>query len=671
MYNENIGARAINTIRFLAADAVQNANSGHPGLPMGTAALAYVIWTRHLKFDPASPDWPDRDRFVLSAGHGSMLLYALLHLTGYEMTIDDIKHFRQWGSITPGHPEYDLTHGVETTTGPLGQGFGNGVGMAIAAEHLAAKYNKPGYPIVDHRIYAIVSDGDLMEGVASEAASLAGHLKLGRLVYLYDDNRITIDGSTDLTFTEDRAKRFEAYGWHTSFVEDGNDVEAIDEAISAAKADPRPSIILCRTHIGYGMPTRQDTAAAHGQPPGEEELAGAKDKLGWPQEPRFLIPEEVKEHFSVPVQKGAAAREAWEEMFKKYKASYPEEVKEFERTQEGVLPVDLTIPTFEADEQGMATRVSSGKVLNEIGAALPELIGGSADLTGSNKTDIKGEEHFSAENRAGRYLYFGVREHGMGSILNGIALHGGLIPYGGTFLVFSDYMRPSIRLAALMEQRVIYVLTHDSIGLGEDGPTHQPIEQLAALRSIPNLVVIRPADANETAEAWRVALARDDGPTVLALTRQAIPTLDREHYAPANGLSRGAYILKDLGDGPPEIILMASGSEVDLVVQASEKLAAKGLSTRVVSFPSWELYAMQGQDYRDEICPSSIQARVAIEAGVPLGWRQWVGDFGEVIGIERFGASAPYKELYQQYGLTVERIIDASQKTLERTRKRG
>jgi len=666
MESQNLEERAINTIRFLSVDAIQKANSGHPGLPMGTAALAYVLWSRHLKFDPKDPEWPDRDRFVLSAGHGSMLLYSLLHLTGYDVSLDDIKNFRQWGSKTPGHPEFGLTPGVETTTGPLGQGFATGVGMAIAAEHLAAKYNRQKFPIVDHTIYAIVSDGDLMEGVASEAASLAGHLKLGRLIYLYDDNRITIDGNTDLAFTEDRAMRFEAYGWHTIIVEDGNDLEAVDQAINIAKADPRPSLILCRTHIGYGLPTLQDTSKAHGSPPGEEELAAAKEKLGWPSEPRFFIPEDVKELFITVGVKGEGANRSWHEMLKNYRAEFPELASEFERVQRGELPEELEIMQFPADAKGLGTRISSGQALNKLALQIPELIGGSADLTGSNKTDIKGEAHFSSEDRQGRYLYFGVREHAMGSILNGIALHGGLIPYAGTFLVFADYLRPAIRLAALMEQRVIYVFTHDSIGLGEDGPTHQPIEHLASLRAIPHLTVIRPADANEAAVAWSVAVENKIGPVALALSRQAVQTLDRPRFASAEGLRKRAYVLIDLGTGDPDVILMASGTEVDLVIEAAERLASKGRSARVVSFPSWELFSKQDKAYQNQVLPPFIKARVAIEAGVPMGWEKWVGEQGEFIGMERFGASAPYKVLYEQFGLTTDHVVETAYAVIER-----
>jgi transketolase len=665
MESSDIEQRAINTIRFLAADAVQKANSGHPGLPMGAASMAYVLWTRHLKFDPKSPDWVDRDRFVLSPGHGSMLLYALLHLSGYDLSLEEIKKFRQWGSLTPGHPEHGLTPGVETTTGPLGQGFTNAIGMAIAEEHLAALYNRPDFPVVDHYTYAIVSDGDLMEGVASEAASLAGHLQLSKLIFLYDDNRISIDGSTELTFTENRRSRFEAYGWHTNEIADGDDLEAIQQALVEAKNDPRPSLLLFRTHIGFGLPTRQDTAAAHGEPPGEEELAGAKEKLDWPAEPEFFVPEDVIELFAEPGIAGGVRHVSWKEMFDNYRQEYPELADEFERIQSGKLPRKLGVTTFSTDQKGMATRASSGQVLNSLAPQLPELIGGSADLTGSNKTDIYGEGALGRHNRAGRYIHFGVREHAMGGVLNGLALHGGLIPYGGTFLVFSDYMRPSIRLAALMELRVVYVFTHDSIGLGEDGPTHQPIEHLAALRAIPNLTVIRPADANETAMAWMEAMEHEDGPVALSLTRQSLPTLDREEYGPADGLRKGAYVLADLGDSDPDLILMASGSEVELILSAGEKIAEEGIAVRIVSFPSWELFSSQDEAYRESVFPEGIKARIAIEAGSPMGWERWTGSDGRIIGIDHYGASAPYQEIYQRFGLTTENIIDTVHDVLE------
>ncbi|GMR11458.1 MAG: transketolase [Anaerolineae bacterium] len=665
MTDSDLADRSINAIRFLAADAVEKANSGHPGLPMGVAPLAYVLWTRHMNFDPQDPKWPNRDRFVLSAGHGSMLLYSMLHLTGYDLPMEEIKRFRQWGSMTPGHPEYGEAPGVETTTGPLGQGFANAVGMALAAEHMAAIYNRDDLPVVDHQIYAIVSDGDLMEGIASEAASLAGHLKLGRLVYLYDDNRISIDGSTDLSFTENRAARFEAYGWHLSFVEDVLKLDEVDRAITAARSDPRPSLIVCRTHIGYGMPTKQDTSAAHGEPPGEEELNGAKENLGWPLEPRFLVPADVREHFASSAERGKEKRRAWVEMMDKYRSAHGELAETWDRVQAGSLPegLEAQLPVFEPDAKGMATRASSGKALNDLAHGLPELIGGSADLTGSNKTDIKGEESFSQENRSGRYIHFGVREHAMGGMLNGMALYGGLIPYGGTFLIFSDYMRHAIRLAAMMHQRVIYVFTHDSIGLGEDGPTHQPIEQLPGLRAIPNLTVIRPGDANETAYAWLAALQRSTGPTALALSRQSVPTLD---LAPAKGLLRGAYVLADLGEDPPRVILMASGSELGIIVEAGEKLVAEGIPVRLVSFPSWELFQEQSDEYRREVLPEEVRARVAIEAASPFGWERWVGDGGAVIGLDRFGASAPYEEIYQNLGLTSERIVEQAKELIAR-----
>ncbi|TET36091.1 MAG: transketolase [Anaerolineales bacterium] len=673
MATKELHDKAINTIRFLAADAVQKANSGHPGLPMGMASAAYVLYTRHMKYNPADPQWPDRDRFILSAGHGSMLLYAMLHLSGYDLPLEELKQFRQWGSKTPGHPEHGLTPGVEMTTGPLGQGFSSGVGMAIATEHLAALYNRDEYAVVDHFIYAIVSDGDLMEGVTSEAASLAGHLRLGRLIYLYDDNRISIDGSTDITFTEDRAARFEAYGWHVEQVADVNDLEALDRAIEAAKADDRPSLIVTRSHIGFGLPTKQDTAAAHGEPPGEEELAGAKDKLGWPQEPSFLVPDDVREHFLASGNRNLKVYESWQDRMASYGEAHPDLYAQFNRTLNGILPAEVRggLPVFDADAKGMATRASSGKVLNALAPIIPELIGGSADLTGSNKTALKGEMSFTADDRRGRYLHFGVREHGMGAILNGISSHGGLIPFGGTFLVFSDYMRGSVRLAALMEQRVIYVFTHDSIGLGEDGPTHQPIEQLTALRTIPNMVVLRPADANEVAQAWMSALERDDGPTALALTRQALPTIDRAKFESAEGLQKGAYVLADLGEGPPQLILMASGSEVEIILEAGARLAGDGISIRLVSFPSWELFEAQTAEYREQVLPGAIRARVAIEAGITLGWERWVGGDGAIIGINHFGESAPFEELYERFGLTADNVVQKAQGVLARIEASG
>lgn len=651
----------INTIRMLAADCVQRANSGHPGMPMGAAPMAYVLWTRYLKHNPSNPDWPDRDRFVLSAGHGSMLLYSLLHLTGYDLPLDELKNFRQWRSLTPGHPEYHITRGVETTTGPLGQGFANGVGMAIAERYLAARFNRPGHEIVDHYTYAIVSDGDLMEGVSHEAASLAGHLKLGKLIYFYDDNHISIDGSTDLTFTENRTARFEAYAWHVQQVEDGNDLDAIEKALIAARNETkRPSLIAVRTHIGYGSPNKQDTASAHGEPLGPEEIKRTKENLEWPLEPECFIPKEAVEFFRGAVDRGKKWEAVWQDRFEAYKSAYPELAQEWQQWMRRDQPKDWAqdIPAFPADSKGMATRAASGHVLNAIAPRIPNLMGGSADLAPSNKTLIKEAVPFQANHYGGRNFHFGVREHGMGAILNGIALHGGLIPYGGTFLVFSDYMRPAIRLASMMELKVIYVFTHDSIGLGEDGPTHQPVEQLAALRAIPNLKVIRPSDANETAEAWRLALLSEKGPFALILTRQRVPTLERNGYGPADGLSKGGYILRDVQHGGPDLILLASGSEVHIALEAAEDLHKRGLAVRVVSMPSWELFEGQPKAYRETVLPPAVEARIAIEAGATQGWHRYVGNKGEVIGIDHFGASAPYKILYERFGLTASHVVE-------------
>ncbi len=627
---------------------------------MGTAALAFTLWTRHLRHNPRNPKWPGRDRFVLSGGHGSMLLYSLLHLTGYDLPLDEIKHFRQWGSITPGHPEYGLTPGVETTTGPLGQGFATGVGMAIAAEHLAAEFNRPGYDLIDSRIYGIVTDGDLMEGISSEAASLAGHLQLGRLIYFYDDNHISIDGSTDLAFTEDRCARFEAYGWHVQKVADGNDVEAIDAAIRAAQADPRPSLIAARTHIGFGAPNKQDTSKAHGEPLGNDELNAAKQNLGWPLEPRFLIPEDVLAFFRGAVEAGARAEQAWQECFDAYRKDFPELGAELERRLKGELPKDweAALPTFPADVKGMATRAASGKVINALAAKIPELIGGSADLTPSNDTTIIGSPDFQKSTRAGRNLHFGIREHAMSAALNGMTLFGGVIPYGGTFLVFSDYARPAIRIAALSHIPTIFVYTHDSIGLGEDGPTHQPIEHLAALRAMPNLTVIRPADANETAQAWKYAVSHRTGPVLFALTRQAIPTFEAPN---SPTVEKGAYVLKDFGKRKPKLILMASGSEVSLIYAAAEKLAEEGIAVRVVSFPSWELFEKQDEAYRESVLPGKVKARLAVEAGVSLGWERYASS---VISVERFGASAPYKTIFEHLGFTAENVVARAKELL-------
>jgi transketolase len=657
---------AINSIRFLAADGVQQANSGHPGLPMGTAPMAYTLWTRHLRHNPTNPIWANRDRFILSGGHGSMLLYSLLYLTGYDLPLEELKRFRQWGSLTPGHPEYGLTPGVETTTGPLGQGFSNGVGMAIAEAHLAKVYNRPGHDIIDHYTYAIVTDGDLMEGVASEAASLAGHLSLGKLIYLYDDNHISIEGSTDFAFTEDRGKRFEAYGWHVQRVENGLDVEAIDRAIQAAKLDPRPSLIMVPNIIGYGLPTRQGTAKAHGEPPGDVELNGAKDKLGWPKEPRFYVPEEALAFFHQAVTQGAEQEKAWHAKFEAYRAAYPDLAAEVERRLAGKLPDDWAagLPEFPADAKGMASRASSGKVLNAIAAKLPDLVGGSADLAPSTNTWMTNSPAFAPDCHEGRNIHFGVREHGMGSVVNGMAYHGGIIPFGATFMVFSDYMRPPLRLAALSHLGSIWVFTHDSIGVGEDGPTHQPIEQMAALRAIPNLVALRPADANEVREAWKLAVENRHRTTALVLTRQNLPTLDRAVYAPAEGLKRGAYVLADLGQGQPQVILMASGSEVGLIVEAGQRLAAKGVPVRLVSFPSWELFAEQDSAYQDAVLPPGITARLAVEAGISMGWHRWVGSKGRVLGIDRYGASAPASTVFEKLGLTADHAAQIAEELL-------
>ena len=649
----------INTIRGLAMDAVQKANSGHPGMPMGAASMAYVLWTRHLRYDPLKPRWPNRDRFILSAGHGCMLLYSLLHLTGYDMPLDELKQFRQWGSKTPGHPEYRPVEGIETTTGPLGQGFGNGVGMAIAERFLAAHFNRPGHELVNYKIYAIVSDGDLMEGVGSEAASLAGHLGLSNLVYLYDDNHISIEGDTALAFTESRAKRFEAYGWFVQQVEDGNDLEAIGKALKAAEAETeRPSIIMVRTHIADGSPNKHDTAGAHGSPLGEEEVKLSKENLGIPLEPKFYIPDEALAHFRKAIERGEQAEAEWQERLNSYRQAFPDLAAEWDRYVRGDLPEGWTskLPTFKPSDGPMATRQASGAVLNAISPSLPTLLGGSADLAPSTNTMVKSETAFEKGNYGGRNFHFGVREHAMGSALNGMAASG-LIPYGATFMIFSDYMRPTIRLAAMMELRTIYVFTHDSIFLGEDGPTHQPIEQLASLRTIPNLSVIRPADANETAVAWRVAIERKDGPVALALTRQKLAVIDREKYASAEGLAKGAYILAGSNDQRPDVVLIASGSEVSVALDAYEKLAAEGVAARVVSMPSWDLFEKQSQSYKDEVLPPQTTARLAIEAAYPFGWERYIGSKGAVIGMERFGASAPYKVLAEKFGFTADNIL--------------
>ena len=643
------------TIRVLAMDAVQQANSGHPGMPMGMADTAALLWSRYLKFDPHQPEWPDRDRFVLSAGHGSMLLYSLLHLSGYGLPMEELKNFRQWGSHTPGHPEYGDTPGVETTTGPLGQGISTAVGMAIAEQWLASRFNRPEFPMVNHYTFVIAGDGDLMEGVSHEACSLAGHLGLSKLIVLYDDNQISIDGSTDISFTENVIARFEAYGWNTARV-DGHNSEEVARALDAAVADDeRPSLIACRTIIGYPSPNKAGTSKVHGEPLGEDEIRLTKEKMGWPPDEKFRTLPEAYETLKAAADAGAAKHQAWGDLLHRYREAYPDLAAEFKRSLHGELPDGWQGTPMPPFDKAIATRIASGQVLNAFADAIPDLLGGSADLTGSNKTDLKGEADIQANRFDGRYLRFGVREHGMGAIMNGMSLHGGIIPYGGTFLVFADYLRPAIRLAALMDQGVIYIFTHDSIGLGQDGPTHQPVEHLASLRAIPNLVVLRPADAWETAVAWRVAIERRDGPTALALTRQALPLLDR---ALTEGLANGAYILVDVPD--PQVILIGSGSEVEIAVNAQKILADRGVAARVVSMPSWELFEAMPQSYKKEVLPTAVRARVAMEAGSTMGWERYVGTKGVIIGINHFGASAPYKTVYHEFGLTPEAMAEAA-----------
>jgi transketolase len=657
----------IDTVRTLAMDAVQQAESGHPGTPMALAPLAYTLFTRHLRYDPREPGWMDRDRFVLSVGHASMLLYGVLYLTGYDVSLDDLKAFRQWGSKTPGHPEYGHTPGVETTTGPLGQGVGNAVGFAVAEAHLAATFNRDGHAILDHHTWFIAGDGDLMEGVSHEAASFAGHFKLGKLIGFYDDNKITIEGSTDLTYTDDAAGRFASYGWHVQHVADANDLEALDAAIAAAKAETeRPSLIVVRSHIGYGSP-RQDSEKAHGEPLGAENVLKTKQAYGWPSTEPFFVPDEALRAWRDAAARRAATHAEWRERWAAYRAAHPDAAAELERRWRGELRPgwDAKLPSFTAENGAVASRAASGAVLNAIAADVPELIGGSADLAGSTNTLLKGIPSFAADTYAGRNFHWGIREHGMGSMMNGMALHGGVIPYGATFLVFADYMRPAIRLAALMQRHAIYVFTHDSIGLGEDGPTHQPVEQLASLRVIPNLVVIRPADATETAEAWRTALTHRGGPVALVLTRQKLGFVDRARHASAAGVARGAYVLTDAEGGAPEVVLMASGSEVALVLEAAERLAKGGVRARAVSVPSLELFAAQDEAYRTSVLPAGVP-RVAIEAAHPMPWYRWVGDTGAVLGLERFGASAPYQRIYTELGITVDKLVDAAKARVRR-----
>jgi transketolase len=648
----------INTIRTLSLDAVQKAQSGHPGLPLGAASMAYVLWTRFLRHNPHNPKWENRDRFLLSAGHGSMLLYSLLYLTGYDLSLDEIKRFRQWGSKTPGHPENVLTRGVEITTGPLGQGFANGVGMAMGAAHLAAKFNKEGLSLIDHYVYAIVSDGDLMEGVQSEAASLAGHLKLGKLIYLYDDNHVTIEGFTDLAFSEDVPKRFAALGWHTSRVDDGNDLDAIEAAIrDAQEVTDKPSLISVKTIIGFGMPTA-GTRKAHSDAPGEEAVRQTKRNLGWPEDKQFYVPDEALSHFREAIARGKQLEMEWQSLVEQYEKTHPELGRMWQSTMKGELPENWEshLPTF-SDAQPMATRVASGQVINALAPHLPMLIGGSADLGVSNNTDIKDGGDFEAGSYEGRILHFGVREHGMGAALTGMSLNGGLIPFGGTFLTFSDYMRPAIRLAALSEVQVIYVFTHDSVGLGEDGPTHQPVEHLAALRAIPHLFVIRPADPAEVSEAWRIAILRKNAPTALALTRQKVPLIDRNLYRAATGLRRGGYILAEAEGGSPTLILIATGSEMSLAIEAREVLQREGVPTRVVSLPCWELFEEQPADYRNEVLPPSVTKRLSIEAGIRQGWDRYIGPYGDAISLERFGASAPGDVALKELGFNLDNVL--------------
>jgi transketolase len=663
-YGMTIDQLCINTIRTLSMDAVQKANSGHPGTPMAMAPLAYLLYTEVMRHNPKDPHWDNRDRFILSAGHASMLLYSSLYLTGYDLSLDDLQCFRQWGSPTPGHPEYGHTPGVETTTGPLGQGFANGVGMAIAERWLATRFNRPGYPIVDHYTYALCSDGDLMEGVSSEAASIAGFLKLGKLIYFYDDNTITIDGHTDLAFSEDVGKRFEAYGWHVQRVADVNDLDALRRAIKAAQDEKeRPSLIIVKSIIAYGSPNKANTAEAHGAPLGEEEVKLTKKNLGWPWEEPFYVPDEALQHCRQAILRGEEAQKHWQELFARYEQEYPSEAAEYRMFMSGRLPEgwDDDLPQFHPEKSPIATRSASGQVVNALAKKIPNLISGAADLYPSTDVYIKGGGDLNGHNFTARNIHYGVREHAMGAILNGMVLHRGLIPFGSTFLIFSDYMRPPLRLAALMKIPTIMVYTHDSIGLGEDGPTHQPVEQLVGLRAIPNMWVVRPADANETTYAWQIALQRREGPTCLVLTRQKIPVFDRQEVAPAEGVLRGAYILAEAEGGQPEMIIMATGSEVHLALEARRKLQDEhGIRARVVSMPCRELFLEQDKSYQEEVLPPSIRKRLAVEAASPMGWYRWVTDEGDIIGVETFGASAPAEVIFQKFGFTVDNVVNAA-----------
>ena len=658
----------VDTIRTLAIDAVQKAESGHPGLPLGAAPMAYVLWQRHLKHNPRDPKWADRDRFVLSAGHGCMLLYCLLHLTGYDLTMEDLKSFRQWGSKTPGHPEWLVTPGVEATTGPLGQGTANAIGMAIAERALAARFNRPGHDIVNHRTFAIVSDGDLMEGISGEASSLAGHLKLGKLTFLYDANQVTLDGPASLAFSEDVARRYEAYGWQVLKVEDGNtDLDAIDEALKRAQLEQsRPTIILVRTTLGYGSPNKAGTSEAHGSPLGKEEVALTRKALGWEWEEPFFVPPVALDNFRTAVRRGADLQSDWERRFAGYEKSFPELAAEWRRRGRGDLPDawDADLPVFQAGEKE-ATRTAAGKVENAIAAKLPELLGGDADLGVSTNTPLKEGGNFDGQTGAGRNLHFGVREHAMAGIANGMAYHGGVRPFVATFFCFSDYMRPSVRLAALNELPVIFVWTHDSIGLGEDGPTHQPVEHLMSLRAMPGFTVIRPADAGEAREAWRAAILHRDGPVGLVLSRQKLPVIDRRKYAAADNLSKGAYVLAEASGGAPRVVLIASGSEVALALEARDSLEGEGIATRVVSMPSWELFERQPREYREEVLPPSGPVRLAIEAGVSLGWKKYVGDWGDSVSLDRYGASAPGEEVLEELGFSVDNVVRRARRLIE------
>ncbi len=662
----------VDTIRFLAVDGVEKAKSGHPGMPIGLAPAAYVLWTRHLRHNPANPLWHNRDRFVLSGGHGSMLLYSMLYLTGYDMALDDLKQFRQWGSKTPGHPEYHPGLGIELTTGPLGQGISSAVGMAIAQKYLASHFNREGFPIIDYKVYVFCGDGDMEEGVSSEACSLAGHLGLDNLVVIYDDNHISIDGQTELSFTEDRAKRFQAYGWHVQKVEgDGNDMKKFERALINAKSEvERPSIIQLRTHIAYGAPTLQDTAKAHGAPLGEQEIKGMKEKFGWDPSLQFHVPQQVLDHMREAVEQGAEAEKQWGALFEQYAHQHPDLAKEFCDAAEGRLPVKLDeiLPKFEAGK-AVATRQASGKVLDAIMPKMPMVLGGSADLTPSNNTQFAGAVDFQKDARNGRYIRYGVREHAMGAIMNGISVSRLLRAYGGTFLVFSDYMRGAVRVAALSKYPTIFVWTHDSIGLGEDGPTHQPVEHFAALRSIPDLLVIRPADANETAQAWKYALEHADRPIGLLLSRQGMPVIDQNRYASASNLSRGAYVLTSRGD--PEVILLASGSEVQIAMEAATRLDAEGIASQVVSMPCWSLFEKQDDKYRHSVIPPHVKARVGIEAATDFGWHRWLGEYGVFIGMQSFGASAPYKTCFENFGITTDNVVKAAKEILKKLKEQG